>query len=94
MANAHSATRSGRPPGEELYVLGDLPRVCARRGPFGLCDTCLLFLALTGLAVGLALKETRYAWSLWLEWRFAPAAWWPPFWFPRSRCHGGMGTQR
>ena len=47
ITKAQAATRSGRPPGDELYV-GERLRICARRGPSGVSDTFLSFRRLRG----------------------------------------------
>ena len=81
-ATAQAATRSGRgPENVSAVLLRGLPERPARAGlgcsvPF---QHVPLFLAPTGLADGLALKESRYAWC-----GDSPLRPERPRWFPRS----------
>ena len=72
-----------------------LESACARlraARPVGTCPTFPLFLALTGLADGLAQKEIALRREPAAR-RFAPAAGWPPL-VPPLPVPGGTGTQR
>jgi hypothetical protein len=78
-ATAQAATRSGRGPDTEPRALLRGRRSRSRGRLLCRSNSSSLFLWLTELADGLALKELRYA-----SRRFAPAALVGPPWFPRS----------